>query len=87
MPVIIGELVKAGRALARLSQAELASHSGVSIHTLRRIEYRGGGPVVVYSTTAQAIVETFARRGVKLDFEDGVIALDIAKFKELHDYT
>lgn len=58
------EQVKAGRALLRWSQVDLAEASGVSIPTIKRLE-AGSGPLAGYGRTQIAMREALERAGVE----------------------
>lgn len=61
-----GEQIRAGRALARIEQAELARRSGLSLETVKRLE-RFRGPVEANTRTLTAIVAAFAGLGIVFD--------------------
>lgn len=63
---ITGEQIRAGRALVRIEQAELARRSGVSLETVKRLERVHGG-VGAHSRTLDAILGAFAELGVMFD--------------------
>ncbi len=63
MTSITGEQLRAGRALARLQQAEFAKMAGVSLETVKRLE-RFRGAVEANSRTLEAIENAFASIGV-----------------------
>lgn len=66
MSGLSGEQIRAGRALARIDQAELARRCGLSLETIKRLE-RIRGPVDANSRTLRALVETFSSMGVAFD--------------------
>ena len=53
--------LRAARALAGLSQAEVAEAAGVSIPTLKRAE--AGGPIKVAAETIEVIAKTLEKAG------------------------
>jgi transcriptional regulator with XRE-family HTH domain len=63
---LTGEQIRAGRALARIEQTELASRCGLSLETIKRLE-RIRGPVEANSRTLDAIHASFAAMGVFFD--------------------
>lgn len=68
---VTGEQIRAGRALVRIEQAELARRSGVSLETVKRLERVRGG-VGAHSRTLDALLGAFAELGVAFDScEDG----------------
>ena len=68
---VTGEQIRAGRALARVEQTELARLSGLSLETIKRLE-RIRGPVDANTRTLHAINEAFHALGVELYSDDGV---------------
>lgn len=68
--LLTGEQIRAGRALVRIEQTELARQAGVSLETVKRLE-RMRGPVEANTRTITAITEAFARIGVVFDMEAG----------------
>lgn len=66
LSALSGEQIRAGRALARIDQAELARRCGLSLETIKRLE-RIRGPVDANSRTLRALVETFTSMGVAFD--------------------
>jgi len=66
--VLTGEQIRAGRAFARMEQAELARASGVSVETIKRLERTRGG-VEATTRTVNAILTAFRQRGIV--FESG----------------
>ncbi len=68
--LLTGEQIRAGRAIARLEQAELARASGVSLETIKRLE-RMRGPVEANTRTVRAISEAFSELGVGFDLRFG----------------
>lgn len=68
---LTGEQIRAGRALARWEQTELARRSGLSLETIKRLE-RIRGPVEANSRTLTAIAGAFAASGVEFEIDGGV---------------
>jgi transcriptional regulator with XRE-family HTH domain len=68
---LTGEQIRAGRAMARVDQAELARRSGVSLETIKRLE-RIRGVVDANTRTLSAIAEAFVALGIELYSEDGI---------------
>jgi transcriptional regulator with XRE-family HTH domain len=68
---VTGEQIRAGRALARVEQTELARRSGLSLETIKRLE-RIRGPVDANTRTLHAINEAFHALGVELYSDEGV---------------
>jgi DNA-binding XRE family transcriptional regulator len=60
---LTGEQIRAGRALARIEQAELARRCGLSLETIKRLE-RIRGPVEANIRTLNAIVGAFGEIGI-----------------------
>lgn len=60
---LTGEQIRAGRALARIEQAELARRCGLSLETIKRLE-RIRGPVEANIRTLNAIVGAFEEIGI-----------------------
>lgn len=78
LSALSGEQIRAGRALARIDQAELARRCGLSLETIKRLE-RIRGPVDANSRTIRALVETFSAMGVVFDnCEDGGVGVCFA---------
>lgn len=72
--MLTGEVIKAGRALVFWSQVDLATNSGVSIASIRRIEGTMGIPKTTAATISK-IQKAFSRKGVSFEFTDGEIAV------------
>jgi transcriptional regulator with XRE-family HTH domain len=66
--MLTGEQIRAGRALARLEQAELAHRSGLSLETIKRLE-RIRGPVGANVRTVHALQDAFSAVGVSVGWE------------------
>lgn len=66
-----GEQIRAARALLRIDQVDLASQTGLSLETIKRLE-RIRGRVDANSRTLAAIAEAFERLGVQLETGGGV---------------
>lgn len=66
LAALSGEQIRAGRALARIDQSDLARRCGLSLETIKRLE-RIRGPVDANSRTLRALVETFSAMGVAFD--------------------
>ena len=69
--VLTGELIRAGRALCRIDQAELARTAGLSVETVKRLE-RFRGPVEATTRTVNALVNAFQECGVMFDDQPGM---------------
>lgn len=63
---VTGEQIRAGRALARIEQSELARRCGVSLETIKRLE-RIRGAVDANVRTLAAILEAFDGLGVRFN--------------------
>lgn len=63
---VTGEQIRAGRALARIEQSELARRCGVSLETIKRLE-RIRGPVDANVRTLDAILQAFGGLGIQFD--------------------
>lgn len=63
---LTGEQIRAGRALARIDQSELAERCGLSLETIKRLE-RIRGPVNANSRTLRALTEEFSALGIAFD--------------------
>lgn len=61
---LTGRLVKAARALAAMSAADLATASGLSVITIKRAE-AVDGLLALRSSTAESIIEALAAKGVQ----------------------
>jgi len=68
---LTGELIRAGRALLRMDQAELANLSGLSLETVKRLE-RFRGPIDATTRTERALALAFRSRGVVFDLGKGL---------------
>lgn len=62
--IVIGEQLRAARALARIEQADLATRAGVSLGTVKRLEATVG-PVSANVTTVDAVVRALEAAGVE----------------------
>lgn len=68
--VLLGEQIRAARALCRWDQAQLARAAGVSVETIKRLEaFRG--PVEATTRTVANLVQAFERAGVVFDLRAG----------------
>lgn len=65
-----GEQIRAGRALLRLEQCDLARASGVSLQTIKRLEGMRG-PVEATMRTVSAIERAFHAHGLVFDLAAG----------------
>lgn len=61
--MITGEQIKAGRAMARIGQGELAQSSGLSVDTIKRLEGLRG-PISANTNTESALRTAFDSAGV-----------------------
>lgn len=68
--MLTGEQIRAGRALARLEQTELAEKSGISIATVKRLEGTKG-PINANTATEAAIRRALSELGVIVIDENG----------------
>lgn len=62
--MITSEQIRAGRALLRWEQKDLAKAAGISLETVKRLE-RTPGPVSAYAATVEAITKAMAAVGVE----------------------
>ena len=62
--MITGEQIRAGRALSRMEQKDLAEKSGVSLPTIKRLE-KMKGEVSAYDRTLDAIKGALEDAGVE----------------------
>lgn len=78
MSALTGEQIRAGRALARIDQSELARRCGLSLETIKRLE-RIRGPVDANSRTLRSLIEVFSAMGMAFDnCEDGGMGVCLA---------
>ncbi len=68
--MITSEQVRAARGLIRWEQKDLASASGISLPSIKRLEQLPG-PLAAQSRTAEAIIEAFKSAGVEFIAENG----------------
>jgi transcriptional regulator with XRE-family HTH domain len=68
--LVIGEQLRAARALARMEQTDLATRAGVSLGTVKRLE-AVVGPVSANVMTVDTIVRTLEAAGVEFIAENG----------------
>lgn len=68
--VVIGQQLRAARALARMEQADLATRAGVSLGTIKRLEATVG-PVSANVITVDAVVRALEVAGVIFTPENG----------------
>ena len=61
--MITGEQIRAGRALSRMEQKDLAKKSGVSLPTIKRVEWIKG-EVSAYASTLDKIKDALEAAGV-----------------------
>ncbi|HEV7353253.1 MAG TPA: hypothetical protein VGN74_09025 [Brevundimonas sp.] len=76
MFILTGEQIKAGRALCRVNQTELARRAGVSLETVKRLEAIRG-EVDANVRTLNAILSAFEALGVSFECEDGRAGLGV----------
>lgn len=62
--MLLGQQIKAARALLGWEQRQLASAAGVSVETISRLE-RTEGPVSTYATTLEAIQSALEEAGIE----------------------
>lgn len=78
LSALTGEQIRAGRALARIDQSDLAARCGLSLETIKRLE-RIRGPVDANSRTLRALVGVFSAMGVAFDScDDGGMGVCLA---------
>jgi hypothetical protein len=65
-PVIAGNMIRAGRALAGINQTELAKAADMHIQTLCRMEASGAEPIVSRDSTTVAVLAALSRHGVMM---------------------
>lgn len=68
--MLTGEQIRAARALARIEQTILATRSGLSLETIKRLE-RIRGPVDANIRTLTAIADVFQAMGVVFESAEG----------------
>jgi len=68
--MLTGEQIRAARALARMDQATLATNSGLSLPTVKRLEGQVG-PISANTSTEAALRAAFEAAGVILIDENG----------------
>lgn len=68
---IIGNQIRAARALIGIEQKELADKAGVAIGTIRNMEAAGAGAVGGRTDTLNAVVEALKAAGVLIVPENG----------------
>jgi predicted transcriptional regulator len=76
MLILTGEQIKAGRALCRVNQTELARRAGVSLETIKRLEAIRG-EVDANVRTLNAILNAFADLGVTFECDEGRTGLGV----------
>lgn len=76
MLILTGEQIKAGRALCRINQAELARRAGISLETVKRLEAIRG-EVDANVRTLNAILTAFEAMGVTFERVDGRAGLGV----------
>jgi hypothetical protein len=69
-PVLSSELIRAGRALLRWEQRDLASASSVSLPTIKRLESRPG-IMAAHASTVTALKKALEIAGVEFIEENG----------------
>ncbi|WP_309627869.1 BLUF domain-containing protein [Brevundimonas sp.] len=70
LSTLTGEQIRAGRALARIDQSDLARRCGLSLETIKRLE-RIRGRVDANSRTLRALFEAFSTMGVAFESCEG----------------
>ncbi|MGZ6015918.1 MAG: BLUF domain-containing protein [Phenylobacterium sp.] len=77
--LLTGEQIRAGRALGRIDQRELAQRCGLSLETIRRLE-RVRGPVDAHVRTLSDIIAAFHELGIEFDVSaDGAIGMRMCR--------
>lgn len=66
MPLLTGNQLRAARALAELSQSELAEQAHVNINTIRNMERRRDAMLVSGMTTVRKVELVLAGHGVTM---------------------
>jgi transcriptional regulator with XRE-family HTH domain len=69
MPIVSGLQLRAARALAALSRADLAERTGLCIGTVARLERERGAPSI---ETLQRVIGTLEASGIRF-LRDGVL--------------
>lgn len=77
--MLTSEQVRAGRALLRMEQKELAERCGVSLTTIKRLETRPG-PLGAQASTVATIETVFQLAGV--EFLEDVESLGVRLLKD-----
>ncbi len=67
---ITSNMLRAGRAMAEWTQADLAEKANLSLPTIKRIE-RAPGSISVNLDTYEALIEAFAARRIEFLFKGG----------------
>jgi transcriptional regulator with XRE-family HTH domain len=68
--MLTGEQIRAARALTRMEQSQLASASGVSLPTIKRLE-KMAGPISANTGTEAALRQALGAAGVIFIDENG----------------
>lgn len=68
--MVTSEQIRAGRALLRWEQKDLAEAAGISLETVKRLE-KTPGPVSAYAATVEAITKALGEAGVEFTNDDG----------------
>lgn len=76
MEAVTGEQIRAARALARMSQLELATAAHVSLETVKRLEGIRG-PVAAHSRTLAKLSQGLASAGVLFDGRGGLVRIGV----------
>ena len=79
-PVITGNMIKAGRALAGMSQIGLAKAAGIPTQTLSRMEGSGAKPIVSRDRSTVPVLAALGRHGVLIQHRGVVL---VAKSENL----
>ena len=62
--MITSEQIRAARAMLRIEQRDLASASGVSLETVKRIE-RAAGPISALTMTVDKLTRALESKGIE----------------------
>lgn len=68
--ILTGEQIRAGRAMVRLEQSDLALAAGLSLQTIKRLE-GFHGPVEATTRSLEALITAFETKGVVFDLNSG----------------
>ena len=77
--LVVGNQLKAARALIGMEQSELAALAKVNVNTIRNMESAGMGPIPGRATTVRAVQAALEAAGVEFIPENGGVGVRLRR--------